>query len=65
MRLHIHFFLNSAGQYLSFAKAADPDYLTLVFWIRFNVLMFPGAALATHLGALPVMIPRPASASSV
>jgi len=50
-----HFFLNSAGQYLRFAKDSDLDYLMPVFWIGFNVLMFPGAALAKRHGALPVM----------
>jgi hypothetical protein len=50
-----HFFLNSAGQYLRFAKESDLDYLMPVFWIGFNVLMFPGAALAKRYGALPVM----------
>ncbi|HJQ59653.1 MAG TPA: MFS transporter [Vineibacter sp.] len=51
----IHFFLNSAGQYLRFAKPADLEYLMPVFWIGFNLLMFPGAALANRFGVLPVM----------
>lgn len=50
-----HFFLNSAGQYLRFARPGDLDYLMPVFWVGFNVLMFPGAALAGRYGALPVM----------
>ncbi len=50
-----HFFLNSAGQYLRFAKPDDLDYLMPVFWVGFNVLMFPGAALARRYGAMAVM----------
>jgi hypothetical protein len=51
----IHFSLNSAGQYLRFAGAERLEYLMPVFWIGFNVAMFPGAALAKRHGALPVM----------
>jgi MFS family permease len=50
-----HFALNSAPQYLRFAAAADLQYLMPVFWIGFNVLMFPAAALVKRFGALPVM----------
>lgn len=51
----IHFFLNSSGQYLRFAKPADLGYLMPVFWVGFNLLMFPGAAVAGRFGALIVM----------
>jgi hypothetical protein len=50
-----HFAMNSAPQYLRFAKAADLQYLMPVFWIGFNVLMFPAAMALKRLGALPVM----------
>jgi MFS family permease len=48
----VHFSLNSAPQYLKFAPAADLPWLMPVFWIGFNVLMFPGAALANRIGLL-------------
>jgi hypothetical protein len=50
-----HFSLNSAAQYLRFAERADLPYLMPVFWIGFNVLMFPAAGLVKRFGALPVM----------
>jgi hypothetical protein len=50
-----HFFLNSGAQYLRFAKPTDLEHLMPVFWIGYNLLMFPGAALAGRYSALPVM----------
>jgi hypothetical protein len=50
----IHFALNSAGLYLRLAPAAQLEYLMPVFWIGFNLAMFPGAALAKRAGALTV-----------
>ncbi len=50
-----HFSLNSAGQYLRVAAAELLPYLMPVFWIGFNLAMFPGAALARRHGALPVI----------
>jgi MFS transporter len=51
----IHTALNSTPQYLRFAVAEQLDYLLPIFWIGFNVAMFPGAALVRHFGALPVI----------
>lgn len=51
----VHFSLNSAGQYLRVADAGQLPYLMPVFWIGFNVAMFPGAALARRHGTLPVI----------
>lgn len=51
----IHFSLNSAGQYLRFAAAERLPYLMPVFWIGFNLAMFPGAALAKRYGALALI----------
>ena len=51
----IHFSLNSAGQYLRYARPEQLEYLMPVFWIGANVAMFPGAALAKRYGTLPVM----------
>jgi hypothetical protein len=50
-----HFSLNSAGQYLRLAAPDRLPYLMPVFWIGFNLAMFPGAALATRFGALPTV----------
>lgn len=51
----VHFALNSAGQYLRFAKGADLQYLMPVFWIGFNVTMFPAAAMARRIGPFAVL----------
>lgn len=51
----IHVSLNSAGQYLRYARPEQLEYLMPVFWIGANVAMFPGAALAKRYGTLPVM----------
>lgn len=48
----VHFSLNSAPQYLRFAAAADLPWLMPVFWIGFNVLMFPAAGVASRLGSM-------------
>ena len=50
-----HFSLNSAGQYLRLAVADRLPYLMPVFWVGFNLAMFPGAALARRHGTLPVI----------
>jgi MFS family permease len=47
----VHFALNSAPRYLQFAAQAQLPYLMPVFWIGFNLLMFPGAALVKRFGA--------------
>jgi MFS family permease len=51
----VHFFLNSAGQYLRLAAPDQLPWLMPVFWIGFNLAMFPGAALARRHGTLPVI----------
>jgi len=51
----VHFSLNSAGQYLRYAKPADLQYLMPVFWIGFNVMMFPTAGLVSRHGPFAVM----------
>ena len=52
----VHFSLNSASQYLRFAPPADLPWLMPVFWVGFNVLMFPAAAAARRLGNAPTMV---------
>lgn len=51
----VHFSLNSAPQYLRFAAPAELPYLMPVFWIGFNLLMFPASGLVKRLGALATM----------
>ena len=57
----IHYSLNSGAQYLRVAPLERLEYLMPVFWIGFNLAMFPGAALARRHGTLPVI----ASASAL
>jgi len=51
----LHFFVNSAPGYLRFAKPGDLDMLMPVFWIGFNLAMFPAGALTKRYGTLHVM----------
>lgn len=51
----IHFSLNSAGQYLKFAKPADLEWLMPTFWVGFGVAMMPGSSLCKRFGTLRVM----------
>jgi MFS family permease len=51
----IHFSLNSAPQFLRFAKPADLAWLLPVFWIGFNFVMFPASRTVKRWGALAVM----------
>ena len=51
----VHFALNSAPQYRRFAPAEDLPYLMPLFWIGFNLLMVPAAALVKRFGALHAM----------
>lgn len=50
-----HFSLNSAPQYLRFATQADLAWLLPVFWIGFNLAMFPASRTVGRIGALPLM----------
>ncbi|HEY2336612.1 MAG TPA: MFS transporter [Burkholderiales bacterium] len=51
----VHFSLNSAPQYLRFATPSELPWLMPVFWIGFNVLVFPAAAVARRLGNAQTM----------
>jgi len=51
----IHFALNSAPLYLRFAKPAELDQLMPVFWIGFNLLIFPACRANRRFGAVAVM----------
>jgi MFS family permease len=51
----LHFSLNSGPFYLRFAKASDLEWLIPVFWIGFNIAMFPASTVVKRRGALIVM----------
>ncbi|HWA36870.1 MAG TPA: MFS transporter [Burkholderiales bacterium] len=51
----VHFALNSAPQYLRVATAAELPYLMPVFWVGFNLGMFPFSLAVKRLGAAPAM----------
>jgi MFS family permease len=51
----LHFSINSAPFFLRFAKPADLEWLLPVFWIGFNIAMFPASIVVKHRGGLIVM----------
>ena len=51
----VHSAMNSVPQFLRFAKPTDLDMLLPVFWIGFNVAMFPASVLTNRWGGLMVM----------
>src|SRR5437763_1898995 len=51
----LHFSINSAPFFLRFAKPADLEWLMPVFWIGFNIAMFPASVVVKHRGGLVVM----------
>ncbi|QIO99447.1 MFS transporter [Bradyrhizobium symbiodeficiens] len=51
----LHFAMNSAPFYLRFAKSGDLQWLMPVFWIGFNIAMFPASLVVKHRGGLIVM----------
>jgi Major Facilitator Superfamily len=51
----LHFSVNSEFFYLRIAKSADLQWLMPVFWIGFNIAMFPASVIVRHRGALIVM----------
>ncbi|MGB4116758.1 MAG: MFS transporter [Polaromonas sp.] len=51
----IHSSLNSAPQYLRFAKPAELEFLLPVFWIGFSLLMLAASRLTARYGGLLVM----------
>jgi hypothetical protein len=50
-----HFSVNSAPFFLRFAKQADLEWLMPVFWIGFNIAMFPASLVVKRRGGLIVM----------
>jgi hypothetical protein len=51
----VHFTLNSAPRYLAFAGRDALPYLMPVFWVGFNLLMFPAVRLVKRLGPAAAM----------
>jgi MFS family permease len=51
----LHASLNSAPFYLRFAKADELQWLMPVFWIGFNLAMFPASIITKRRGGLIVM----------
>ena len=51
----MHFSLNSGPFYLRFARPDDLPWLLPVFWIGFNIAMFPASKVVKHHGGLIVM----------
>ncbi|BAM91001.1 conserved membrane hypothetical protein [Bradyrhizobium oligotrophicum S58] len=51
----LHFSINSSTLYLRFAKPDDLQWLMPVFWIGFNLVLFPASVIVKHRGGLIVM----------
>jgi hypothetical protein len=51
----LHFSINSGPFFLRFAKQDDLQWLLPVFWIGFNIAMFPASAVTKRRGGLIVM----------
>ncbi len=51
----MHFALDSAALYLRFATPADLQWLMPVFWIGFNIAMFPAGLVTKRVGGYWVM----------
>jgi MFS family permease len=51
----LHFSINSVPFFLRFAKSADLEWLMPVFWIGFNLAMFPASVIVKHRGGVIVM----------
>ena len=51
----LHFSINSTPFFLRFAKPEELPWLMPVFWIGFNIAMFPASVVVKHRGGLIVM----------
>jgi hypothetical protein len=51
----LHFSINSTPFFLRFARPEDLQWLMPVFWIGFNIAMFPASVIVRHRGGLIVM----------
>jgi MFS family permease len=55
LAFQVHGFLNSTPLYQRFADATTLPHLAPVFWIGFNLGLWPAARLATRWGPWPVL----------
>ncbi len=60
----VHFSLNSSDLFLYYADASQLQYLMPVFWIGFNIMMFPAAGFVKRFGAFAVMAAGSAAGSA-
>ena len=60
----VHFSLNSAELFLQFAEEGRLQFLMPVFWVGFNLMMFPAAGFVRRFGAFSVMAGGSAAASA-
>jgi hypothetical protein len=51
----LHFSVNGVPLFLRFAKTSDLERLLPVFWIGFNLALFPASVVTKHRGGLFVM----------
>jgi MFS family permease len=51
----VHFNLNTPRQFRQFASPADLQWLMPVFWVGFNIAMFPASLITKRFGGLAVM----------
>jgi len=51
----LHSAINSTAFFLRFAKAGDLEWLLPIFWIGFNIAMFPASSVVKHRGGLFVI----------
>lgn len=51
----LHFSINSAPFFLRFARPGDLQWLLPVFWIGFNIALFPASVVTKRRGGLVVM----------
>jgi len=49
--IQAHISFNSTAEYLRYASAQDLDYLLPIFWVGFNLFMFPASAVTPRLGS--------------
>ena len=50
----LHFSINSGPFFLRFAKPSDLEWLMPIFWIGFNIVMFPASVIVKRRGGLIV-----------
>jgi MFS family permease len=51
----LHFAINSAPMFLRLAPRSELAWLMPIFWVGFNLAMFPASAIVKRIGHFPVM----------